>query len=517
MAISNYKNIRLLHLKDPVIGEFDNNFKIDNFISNENKNNFDIEIKNLIKNDKSNIDLVLLLRCKISHSIFHEIKEIHSKLSKFTALWTFTDILSWYLDDDGKRFIRKKSNLLQSFRKINRIDFNYFGIEKIIKDFEELKEYYFKSRKNNFGERTIKEIPRILPFCIKVIYTFDPEKNVKISTWVKTLLNTDNYLKKQIYPYAKIIFINNYSFLSKTPDEKIIDAWQRFGKINQYKTDVIKKILEDFREKYNKEKKRNYIPKENSKILKDLANALKLDQVPLYFHPQNNNNDSNNWIIEKNLQASYLNHEENSKKELDYFLKKWSEDKAKNTLKEILEKDMKKWNKDPGRRDAWIYLSKIDLNSKYQKNEYTGIASKCKSKKGIYQKVSWLSKVFRFEYVAREVWKYLEIKLKKITIDYVKDPERFIKNFEKKEGISITNSSLKIIKEKFYIGENKLSWGGYEYKTIFDDPNSILDFKEYDDIHNAIFRYINPKKSRKKLLIKLVNEILKEKDIINGD
>ena len=515
MIISDYSKIRLLNFNDPLEASFDSKFQIENFLSNLSKNNFDIQIKNLIKEDKNNIDLVLLLRCKVSHCIYYEIKKLHSNLSTFTEFWTFRDILSWYLHDDGRRFIRKKRKLLERLRKSDKIDFNYLGIEEIINEFENLKKDYKENRKKYPSYRTIKEIPRILPFCIKVIYTFDIEKNTRLSTWVKTLIKTDNYLKKQLIPYSRVIFNNKYTYLSKASDDEIINAWEKFGKLKEYDIDSIKNKLKEFRKKYNKETKRNYIPDE---ILKDLALATSLNKnkVPQYFQLKNNSSDQNKFLENIPQDESY-DRNEKLDNGLDYFLIKWSKNKAKNTLKEIIEKDMKKWAKDPGRKDAWIYFSKINLNSPYKNNEYTEIASKCKSKKGGFQKVSWLSKVLRCEDVARVVWAYIEFKLKNITINYLEDPEKFSKNFEKEEGIPMAISSLKFIKEKFYLGKDNNSWGSFKYKTIFDNPKEINDFKIYNDIHNSIFRYINPKKSRKIILIKLVNEILKEKGIIKNN
>ena len=513
MVISNYLKIRLLHFNDPVEVSFDSDFQIENFLSKENKNNFDIQIKNLIKDDKNNIDLVLLLRCKVSHCIYFAIREIHSSLLNFTEFWTFTEILSWYLDDDGRRFIRKKRNLLERLRRSDRVYFNYIGIEKIIKEFEELKKDYKENRKKSPSDMTIKEIPRIFPFSLKVIYTFDTEKNTKLSTWVKQLIKTDNYLKKQLIPYSRLIFINKYTSLSKTSDEDAIDAWQKFGKLKDYKIDSVKQKLKDFRKKYNIKTKRNYIPDE---IIKDIANSLNQSKVPQYFHTKNDKEDKKNFLENIPQDESY---DQNEKLDngFDYFLIKWIKSSAKNTLKKFIEEDMKKWSKDPGRKDAWIYFSKINLNSPYRNNEYTEIASKCKSRKGSYQKVSWLCKVHRFEEVAREVWDYIEFKLKNITINYLEDPEKFIINFEKEEGLPIASSSLKVLKVKFFLGKYDNSWGGFQYKTIFDNPREVNDFKLYNDIHNSIFRYINPKKSRKIILIELVNEILKEKGIINNN
>ena len=517
MVASNYSTIRLINSEDPIKGSFDINFSIDDILYNENKNNFDIEIKNLIKDDKKNIDLVLLLRCKISHATYFEIKKLHSKLSQYVAFWTFKDILSWYLDDDGKRFIRKKSNLIERLRKIDRIDFNYLGIERLINDFEQLKIVYFENKKNFSDNNSIKEIPRILPFSLKVIYTFDTEKNTKISTWVKRLIITDNYLKKQIYPYSKLIFTNKYTTLIKTSDEEIINAWQKCRKSQDLNIDSIKKILKDFREDYNKEKKRNYSLDKKSEIIEELANVLNQGILPQYFHPRNNPDDQRSII--KIIDDRYdsddkYESDEKSEEKLSYFLKKWSKSKAKIILKEIIEKDMKKWPKDPGREAAWIYFSEINLNSPYKNNEFSEIASKCKSKKGLMQKVSWLSKLIRCEFVARKVWEYIQNKLKDITINYLEDPEAFTKNFEKKEGLRIASSSLKFIIEKLYLGENKSSWGAFQHLTIFDYHKEINDFKIYNDLHSFIFKYINPKKSRKTILIKLANEILREKGII---
>jgi len=512
LVISKYSTIRLLHFNDPVEGSFDTSFDLENFLSNENKHNFDIQTKNLIEDDKNNIDLVLLLRCKVSHCIYYEIKALHSSLSALTEFWTFTEILSWYLDDDGRRFIRKKRNLLERLRISDRIDFNYFGIEKIINEFEELKKNYKENRKKSLNDRTIKEIPRILPFSLKVIYTFNTEKNTKLSTWVKQLIKTDNYLKKQLIPYSRVIFNNKFTSLIKTSDEDIINAWQKFGELKDYKIDSLKQKLKEFRKKYNKETKRKYVP---DKILEDLANSLNKDKVPQYLNK--NYSGDQNRLDEVNLIDKFYDTKQKSEKGLDYFLIKWSNHKAKNTLKKFIEEDMKKWSKDPGRKDAWVYFSKINLNSPYKNNEYTEIASKCKSRKGFPQKVSWLCKVHRFEEVAREVWNYIEFKLKNITINYLENPEEFILNFKKEEGLRIASSSLIVIKEKFFLGKDNNSWGGFQYKTIFDNPKEINDFKLYNDIHNSIFRYINPKKSRKKLLIKLVNEILKEKGIIENN
>jgi len=64
-------------------GNFDSSFKLSDYIEIKNgTENFDKKIKELCLFSKKNIDLLLLLRCRVSHKIKDLINKIHQNITE---------------------------------------------------------------------------------------------------------------------------------------------------------------------------------------------------------------------------------------------------------------------------------------------------------------------------------------------------------------------------------------------------------------------------------------------------
>ena len=113
--------------------KFDDQFELEKFTQNKRGSiNFDKNLKELCLLNKKNIDLLVLLRCKVSNAIKDLIFNLHEKYSdKYNLNWDKKDMLSFVLEDDGKRSIRPTHNI-NSFGKKNPVSFNYEFIDSEI-------------------------------------------------------------------------------------------------------------------------------------------------------------------------------------------------------------------------------------------------------------------------------------------------------------------------------------------------------------------------------------------------
>ena len=489
MSFSKYKNIIVFNSEKPFYkinkAPFSKNFNFNDYIENlKYKRYFDQNIKEFILKNKSDIDLLLILRCRISDSIRNTINYIHKWGKDNDEDWDKQEMLKIFLDDNGERVIKDKNNLSISF------DYNY--IEKI----------YNKNKK-------INEL--IYPFSGEVIYSFDHLNKTNISTWTARKIEFDNRLKKFFINY-RYINIGDFALLYASPSSTIIKACKNFGNFKNYK--LIEKIILSYKNNYPKNNKKGWIP--DQKFLKSLNPSQKDDKllrkiakcIRKYFliKFQKEEKDSNNNIVKDN--NSFISHINDAKADKKYednyypssFEKAILEtihNKAKELVKLRILNDIKKLNKKPERLKAWMIFAEIDLESAYKNKEFENIAIKCGHDS------AWLTKLFGFPGVNLITTKYLLNKLHDMTVESVTRPKIFIKKYEGNDKLDLYKKDMEQFR-KFYIGIDNKRWGGDEHKTIFKEEKYI---KKYSLYFND---YINPKKSRKVFFIKIVKEILRE-------
>ena len=506
MATSSYTKIKILNFQKPFYktknAEFEYNFDSNRYLSNNlSEQAIDKNIKALCLKNILSIDFVFLLRCKISHSIFNTINNFYLQGVENNLDWDLLDLLPIFLEDNGERVLKIKKS--QKFKFLSRKnfeikDFNYSSLEEIKNSNSELKNL-------------------IYPFSGEIILSYDHLNSSNISTWTKVRTLGDNRLKKILHPYGKLLAISDWALLKATPNSTAIKAFEKFGKdLSILK--ILDKLLTSFKENYPLKKPRGWIPerqfldklkprqKDNNLLLEIAKCIRKYKWVIFQKSDETIEQDSKNIRFTETLtdrKADEKLHENYNPSSFELYVLKLIKKETKNLLTTKIKTDYKIRKKYPERINAWIFLSKINTNKKYGREDFENILKLLKDKKGKSPKFPWLSKKFDFPNIANQVSNLTIKQLKQMTIECVQNPQKFIVKYEKNNKYNLYKEEIKMF-SSFYIGKDKNSWGGFEHKTIFDDQKFIKN------ITLTISKYINPKKSRKEFLIKTVREIIKE-------
>lgn len=506
MTTSSYTRIKILDFQKPFYKTknaiFEHNFNSNKYLSNNlSEQAIDKKIKSLCLKNKLSVDFVLLLRCKISHSIFNTINNYYLQGVENNLDWELLDLLPIFLEDNGERVLKKrKSEKFKFFSRKNFEikDFNYSSLEEIKNSNSELNKL-------------------ISPFSGEIIFSYDLLNSSNISTWTKVRTLGDNRLKKILHPYGKLLAISDWALLKATPNSTAIKAFEQYGK-DLSKLKILDKLLTSFKENYPLKKPRGWIPgieflhklsprQKDFNILLEIAKCIrKYKWVIFQKSDETKEQDLKNIrFIEtfSDRKGDEKFHENYNPSSFELYVLKLIKKETKNLLITKIKTDYNSIKKNPERISAWIFLSKINTNKKYEKDDFESILKLLKDKKGKSPKLPWLSKKFDFPNIANQVSNLTIKKLKQMTIECVQNPQKFIKKYENNNKYNLYKEEIKMFND-FYICKDKNSWGGFEHKTIFDDQKFIKN------ITLTISKYINPKKSRKEFLIKTVREIIKE-------
>ena len=292
---NNYKNKILKVNPDHYIKEekapFDYKFDLSKYTNKEfGSKNFDKQIKLLCLNNKSNIDLLLLLRCKVSHEIKSKVLSLHYSIKKkFNVSFDLQEMFSIVLDDLGSRIeLVSDKNPKSEDKKVsknkdeNKLDintknkrkktrkknipksFNYLYIEYELKKNKELlleeekrKEKLIAKEKKEIDKLKSKGLKpdiiktslpkkffRLRPFSSQVIYSFDPERGSEIQRWTQICIRSDRELKKYLYPYMELLFKSDEALIGENDLKTILDAWERYFKVSDYPDELNNKSKE---------------------------------------------------------------------------------------------------------------------------------------------------------------------------------------------------------------------------------------------------------------------------------
>ena len=248
--------------------KFSDAFELEEYLQKSTKiNTFDLYLRELCRKDKDNIDLILLLRCRVSHAIkvniYSMFKSIRNKDNQ-----TLKALFNEVLEDDGERFLKFKES--RSFKKYfknssqneesSRKSKNYKFVKKPfnLKIIEKLYEISNDAAKDN----PKIEKGRIHPFCANIILSYGSNKrtNASISTWTKYMVERNKGIKI-ITRRIGYRSMTPYALVADNSESQVIKAWQKFGVIE----------LEDFDtslKKYNKIKREKII----LEIVKEIYN-----------------------------------------------------------------------------------------------------------------------------------------------------------------------------------------------------------------------------------------------------
>ena len=496
MKNSNYIKLKILKLSKPYyktkIVEFNNKFNVEKYLNQySTEKSTDKFIKSSAIKYNSNVDLPLMLRCKVSHSIFNTVKSFYLKGVNNNLDWDILEMLVLFLEDDGERVFKSE-------------DFNYLFLEK--------KHKYNTDRKNS-----------IFPFSGEIIYSYDHLNSTNISTWSKIKVLGDNRLKKLLHPHGVLLSKSPYALLKDTPNSTTIKAWEKYGD-NSLTSKILDQLLTSYKENYPARKKRGWIP--DSYFLSQLKPPQKDDGLLLKIAGCIT---QYKWVTFKSSEKTREKEEESNKniriieflpdeKGNEEFLNNYSPSSfelyilkiIRKYTKELLLSKIKNYysqkTKYPERIKAFILFSKIDTSQKYDKLEFVNIAKGCKNINGDSLLLPLLSKIFSFSNISNNVSKLTIDKLKEMTIECNNDPKKFIEKYEKNKNYDLYIDEIKIFKS-FYLKKDIFSWGGFEHITKFDKPEYIKN------ITLIIDKYINPRKTRKDFLISIAREIIQELNI----
>ena len=445
---------------------FDSSFKLSDYIDIQNgTDNFDKKIKELCLFGKKNIDLLLLLRCRVSHKIKDLINKIHQNITEqYNINLDKKDLMSCFLEDDGSRYIFAKDLNSKRKSKIERKPFDYEFIEEEINRINQLKQKEKKGINNKITKR--KKYIRISPFSAEIISSFNHLNISEISNWTKYKLYGDSLFKYKIGIHGRLMLKTIWTLLGGTSLTRIIASLEASSNIKNKKLEKEKELVEYYKNNYKSErskyKKRyntylgwnpsydDFLNESEQKLLKNIGKQLKFYiGVNGFFDSSKfseNGEDDDFDFLSKIPSKQKL-----KANELEVFIAKFLKKKTKFYLGQELEKDMKTWKSYPERKKAWVLMGKINLEKPYEKNqikdEYSLIASKCKSKDGQSRQVSWLSKRFNFEKTLLNVFNSFTDELREII-----NSNKYIEKFNKENpNNQINDETIKLIRKNFYM------------------------------------------------------------------
>ena len=300
-----YQSLKRISYK--FIEENSTNFSIEEFTPeiDEDKINYlklekanlesDTELINLCREDKSNIDILMCIRSRVSHSICRNLFAFLNKNGGDKD--DFNNTITFVLEDDGQRYY-KEQLITKKFEEIkgnsqdndeNNIhqkiyEFDLFDKEKdeispskistknnsqkslqnnfkkIEKSFKNAKLFANRPRRRNFDYSVIEDLEKkrkgfnllkrfqkekkiaknTIPFCAEIIFQYNPERKSNLDTWTYRKVQTHLEIKKYMRDEMKLSFHRDWSLLAKTGVERLIKSMKMYGNIAEYTN-----ILED--------------------------------------------------------------------------------------------------------------------------------------------------------------------------------------------------------------------------------------------------------------------------------
>ena len=349
----------------------------------------DKEIYKKSQSDLLNADPLLCLRCRVSKAIYFECKDIYENNRDKVDLFDLSRIV---LIDDGKKFLRIRNNK----GDLRRYLINFSFLEK-------------------------NEIKIKLPIFLEIIRTFNYERS-NLNTWTKRLVKGNSEIKNYMSQVG-IKFIKKWAKIADTSTKRIKNSLINYG-INTLLVDELICLHESYKKKY-KEAKINHFAKYNTQLGWEPSEEFLKSLDP----PQDN--EDNFKLMEEALNCLYqpkiesFSDSNNDPEMLEIeFTQSCNENKFKVrslkktinkcsylVIREVLNKDQKKWKKDEERRKCWSLYSKGISQRE--------IAKKCNHKQ------AWVSKLIREnflgELIANDV--LVSLKNKQEFINITKIPE----------------------------------------------------------------------------------------------
>lgn len=360
------------------------------------------------------------LRCRVSHGIYKQINYLYLKESKNNNELDLFSMLICVLDDRGNNFLNIKTNNQES--KISRLLCTWENISKL-------------SEKN------------LRPFSLSIILNFNNAIS-KLNTWIANQVKSNSELKSY-FKSCGLFLISPWALINNTSLKRVKEAW------NSYDSDVmtleqVETLYKSYINSYKKAKSK--YKEKTGRILgwkpdlnflntiqpkqKNFNNLLLIDSaIRSYMSPSKRFGD----FLPYKEELDPKNKNDYSDLEYDSkninFISYTINESTKRVIKDLINEEEKKWNKDPNRKLCWL-LYATGLSQRK-------IAEKCGHKQ------SWVSKVLKENLLVENIVLKTAIELKNYPDfkNLKKDPEALnnVLNLLKKNICAKEKSLLKTV------------------------------------------------------------------------
>ena len=313
---------------------------------------------------KETSQALLFLRCRVSHPISEKVKRLFKNFQEKYEL-DLKDMLSCVLDDSGEIFLRLPQRT------------NTGNIETLRKP---------------FSWETLSELSRkeIRPFGAEVIYNFDPNLS-NLSTWAKNKVQANSELKRYLRNQG-LLMISPWALIADSTSTRVKEAWQRCGDGNLQLQEVElihNSYLSQYKEakaifKKTTGKNSGWVPDADflaslNPPQKDRNSLLAIDKAIRQYLAGTGFSRQFKDGEESQIESVNLNSENDSSEELVKAIHESLKRSALPILKNAIDNDRSKWEKDSSRKLAWeLYARGLSQRD---------IANQCEHKQ------AWVSKL----------------------------------------------------------------------------------------------------------------------------
>ena len=348
----------MLEIDTDLIEKFD-------LINSQPNENIDNKLLSIAKKNFKEKDSLMALRGRISHPIAQKINLIYNQFKERYEI-ELIEMLIILLDDSGDKYLRIPKNEPDKKRSFTKKIFCWETIE------------YMQTNNN------------LKPFSAEIISEFNSSLS-NLTTWTKNKVQGSAELKSYLKGCG-ILLISPWALIADSSSKRITHAWERCGE-GVFQTSYIKKLYESYIDEYKKAKiiykektgkisgwqpDENFLkslnpPQENKETLLLLDKALRKYLSAIYMPRQFENNE------ESQIQSFDGDIDDDSKINLISKIELALRNCGEPIIKELINKDEKKWHKDKSRKLAWeLYTDGLSQRE---------IAIRCEHKQ------SWVSKL----------------------------------------------------------------------------------------------------------------------------
>tara|TARA_Y100001968_G_scaffold78363_1_gene69662 strand:- start:2018 stop:3280 length:1263 start_codon:yes stop_codon:yes gene_type:complete len=332
-------------------------------------------------------EALLCLRCRVSHPITEKIRLLFNQFRQNYDL-ELIDMLVCVLNDNGDHFLRVSQK--QEDGKIETL-------------------------REPFSWGTLKKLSRkeIKPFAAEVIYNFEPNLS-SLSTWAKNKVQANRELKQYLRSNG-LLLITPWALIADSTPTRVKEAWQRCGQGNLKFIDV-ELLHNSYVSQYKHAKELHkkltgkisgWVPDSNflaslNPSQKDRNNLLAIDKAIRQYLAGTSFARQFEEGEEFQIESPHIDSDENINEDLLKSIHQALERSAIPIIKNAIEIDSARWEKDPSRKLAWeLYAQGLSQRD---------IAIRCEHKQG------WVSKLLAEKSLSENI-------AQEAAVDLIRRPE----------------------------------------------------------------------------------------------